>query len=243
MEDEDKAEKLSEFNVGLDVVSRLRDGNRYKPNHWTVMVEAADEIERLRTLARDAYAAWDSDKDARVGKLLIAMLDENFSKKYRPDLTPNAELSGEQMEKLNALELAASTDNPAANGYVEKRNALYGYVCALEKVDTAAPVAWRRTDTSRSVITENEDIARGWAADGLFFEPLYAGALLGPWKPIETAPKDGTEILLACAIGALSDIGLCYWRSDNVMVGWTWGLGKAFGHPTHWMPLPVVPNA
>ena len=47
------------------------------------------EIERLRTLARDAYEAWDNDRDARVGKLLIAMLDEKFSKTYRPDLVAN----------------------------------------------------------------------------------------------------------------------------------------------------------
>ena len=61
------------------------------------------------------------------------------------------------------------------------------------------------------------------------------------WQQIETAPKDGTEILLACAL-PLVDIGLCYWRNDNVMVGWTWGLGKEFRNPTHWMPLPDPPS-
>lgn len=60
------------------------------------------------------------------------------------------------------------------------------------------------------------------------------------WKPIETAPKDGTEILLVSFGG---DIGLCYWRNDAVMTGWTWGLGKAFNGATHWMPLPQAPNA
>lgn len=50
------------------------------------------EIERLRTLARDAYAAWDNDRDARVGKLLIAMIDEKFSKAYRPDLVANVQI-------------------------------------------------------------------------------------------------------------------------------------------------------
>lgn len=64
---------------------------------------------------------------------------------------------------------------------------------------------------------------------------------LGGWLPIDTAPKDGTEILLACT-NVLSDIGLCYWRNDHVMVGWTWGLGKAFRNPSHWMPLPKLPN-
>lgn len=61
------------------------------------------------------------------------------------------------------------------------------------------------------------------------------------WQPIETAPKDGTEILLA-STGLLSDIGLCHWRNDNVMVGWTWGLGKSFRGATHWMPLPPYPD-
>lgn len=44
------------------------------------------EIERLRALAKDAYAAWDMDRDARVGKLLRAMLNPEFSSAYRPDL-------------------------------------------------------------------------------------------------------------------------------------------------------------
>ena len=59
------------------------------------------------------------------------------------------------------------------------------------------------------------------------------------WKPIETAPKDGTEILLCAKV--TRDIGLCYWREDHVMTGWTWGLGKSFGGPSHWMPLPAPP--
>ncbi|MFZ2301685.1 MAG: hypothetical protein WAW10_07430 [Gallionella sp.] len=37
------------------------------------------------------------------------------------------------------------------------------------------PVAWRRTDTPRTTITESEDIAFGWELDGLFYEPLYTG--------------------------------------------------------------------
>ena len=61
------------------------------------------------------------------------------------------------------------------------------------------------------------------------------------WQPIETAPKDGSEILLHCS-GVLSDTGLCYWRNDHVMQGWTWGLGHAFKNPTHWMPLPTAPT-
>lgn len=64
-----------------------------------------------------------------------------------------------------------------------------------------------------------------------------AGLAASKWQSIETAPKDGTEILLY----SLGDIGVCYWRDDDVMAGWTWGLGKAFGRPTKWQPLPLLP--
>jgi len=62
------------------------------------------------------------------------------------------------------------------------------------------------------------------------------------WQPIETAPKDGTEILLYASAWGLSDIGLCYWRDDRVMTGWTWGCEQPFKFPTHWMPIPEAPK-
>jgi hypothetical protein len=47
---------------------------------------ALHERNRLRALARDAYAAWNADRDMRTGKLLGAMVNPEFSKHYRPDL-------------------------------------------------------------------------------------------------------------------------------------------------------------
>ena len=60
------------------------------PELPTCTKSQTDEIERLRTLAKDAYDAWQHDRDMRVGKLLLAMMDTKFSATYRPDLTPNA---------------------------------------------------------------------------------------------------------------------------------------------------------
>lgn len=64
----------------------------------------------------------------------------------------------------------------------------------------------------------------------------------GEWMPIESAPKDGDEILL----NSMGDIGVCYWLDndfDGRGAGWTWGLSKRFNNPTHWMPLPACPSA
>ena len=52
----------SELNAGLGLVARLRDGKRYAPNHWSVMVEAANTIERLqRDNAQLQYALEQSE--------------------------------------------------------------------------------------------------------------------------------------------------------------------------------------
>jgi len=57
------------------------------------------------------------------------------------------------------------------------------------------------------------------------------------WHTIETAPKDGTELLLldkcgAMATGAWDEIG-----------AWMFPWGFLEIHATHWMPLPSFPNA
>jgi len=67
-------------------------------------------------------------------------------------------------------------------------------------------------------------------------EPEPEPVCFAKWEPMETAPKDGTEVLLF----ALFDIGLCYW-SDK-MDSWTWGAGNRFNNPSHWMPLPEIPS-
>ncbi|WP_424441089.1 DUF551 domain-containing protein [Parvibaculum sp.] len=59
------------------------------------------------------------------------------------------------------------------------------------------------------------------------------------WQPIETAPKDGTKILLTGphdANGRYMEV--CgYWK-DRFPVTWMDGHGE----PTHWMPLPAPPE-
>jgi Protein of unknown function (DUF551) len=66
------------------------------------------------------------------------------------------------------------------------------------------------------------------------------------WQPIETAPKDGTEVLMYCpgdipavVCGAyVDDPEIPYWRYSESLVADV----VAEANPTHWMPLPPPPE-
>lgn len=64
----------------------------------------------------------------------------------------------------------------------------------------------------------------------------------GSWQPIESAPKDGTEILVYIrGVGRQSPfMQTVVWRD-----GYFWDMSD-FGYReyvTHWMPLPEPPKA
>jgi hypothetical protein len=77
----------------LDELNEYAKDWRTRAGDVKPVLAAIEEIEALRKLASDAYTKWDADDEARVGKLLRAMVDHEFRKTYRPDLTHNAELS------------------------------------------------------------------------------------------------------------------------------------------------------
>lgn len=62
------------------------------------------------------------------------------------------------------------------------------------------------------------------------------------WQPIETAPKDGTDILLHVVYGQ-SEILIGYFYSgDAAHHGFYEIDGDDINNPTHWMPLPEPPE-
>lgn len=69
--------------------------------------------------------------------------------------------------------------------------------------------------------------------------------LLGPepeemqWRAIETAPKDGTRVLLYRA--GLGESMAVAWFSHD-FDEWTPVNGSVFPCPTHWLPLPPPPK-
>ena len=62
------------------------------------------------------------------------------------------------------------------------------------------------------------------------------------WRPIETAPKDGSDILLAHPDGSMV-VG--WWRENGLhgrVSGWSDGDNFAMTWPSHWMPIPAAPE-
>lgn len=69
------------------------------------------------------------------------------------------------------------------------------------------------------------------------------------WRPIETAPKDGTVVLLLCKYEWASDV-----HRNGICVGFfgpanRWDMAITGNYlqsleidPTHWMPLPTPPE-
>lgn len=71
--------------------------------------------------------------------------------------------------------------------------------------------------------------------------------VMGDWQPIETCPKDGTEILV-CVTYSLGG-NPPEWETgmwvDSISDEYPWPIYERridlFGYPTHWMPLPLPP--
>lgn len=73
---------------------------------------------------------------------------------------------------------------------------------------------------------------------------LELAALLNPWRPIEEAPKDGTEILVYTT--DQSAWYVVFWDDEPGCPSHPWqtpdGISYHRDVPTHWLPLPAPPS-
>ncbi len=69
------------------------------------------------------------------------------------------------------------------------------------------------------------------------------------WMPIETAPKDGTSIIVMYEICDKVFVHVAYWvdKDDKFQEGWTtygntysWGYLEGLQEPNYWLPLPEI---
>jgi hypothetical protein len=73
--------------------------------------------------------------------------------------------------------------------------------------------------------------------------------VMNNWQPIETAPKDGTRIIVTNG----DEMEICSWGQINPVdspdyIGWIYGDSDDYSvraymeSPTHWMNAPKLPN-
>lgn len=67
---------------------------------------------------------------------------------------------------------------------------------------------------------------------------------MSEWQPIETAPKDGSSILLFTGTGMIEgNWSFGRWDQGVIYATYDGCGGTAFeSNPTHWMPLPEPPK-
>lgn len=77
--------------------------------------------------------------------------------------------------------------------------------------------------------------------DRAYGDARALAALSQGWRPIETAPKDGSAIWVVASLYAKPFQYECNWNGAE----WYHGFGDAWAvlNPTHWMPLPAAPKA
>ena len=105
---------------------------------------------------------------------------------------------------------------------------------------------WRLVpvDATHEMLMAGYRMELNYADRAEMYDAMIAAAPSG-WQPIETAPRDGTNVLLVNRKGNMAT-GL--WMSGPIGTGWVLRGGSApnvfFNEhhgPTHWMPLPAPP--
>ncbi len=120
----------------------------------------------------------------------------------------------------------------------------------MSKITIPEPVAWAATDETCRVVE-----ALGMNESRRFDSALYLSTQMEAyaaarvrealeWRPIETAPRDGTRVILVWGGESINGFFLNNSQSLRPWAGWrTESMVPApIGQPTHWMPLPPPPQ-
>lgn len=62
---------------------------------------------------------------------------------------------------------------------------------------------------------------------------------VGPWTPIDETSPIGRVVLIAYGTGM---IAIAKYERHGPATGWHMGDGRFAFRPTHWMPLPLLPQ-
>jgi hypothetical protein len=143
--------------------------------------------------------------------------------------------------------------------YVARKMAERGWPPTIREImnvfgfgSTNAVVCHLRPLEAKGYLTRQSWTARGIAVTEMgrshaagFGVHLGASHVRGDWLPINTAPRDGTEV---CVAGRDEKHGWRCWPDRWCEDAWTdapgWLMAAEFGvDPTHWIPFPEVAPA
>lgn len=144
------------------------------------------------------------------------------------------------MEEL-ARELLAQLANVPRDNASLREKLLFRSLRAIEAlslaVDAPSFEAWW-DQLPNHIPTSPKAVAQlGWDAAS-FTAARRAAAPVAVWQPIETAPKDGTEILTFKIGNYKRRILAIHWWDGSHFKSRSY-----IPNPTHWMPLPSRPDA
>ena len=159
---------------------------------------------------------------------------------------------------LEALETCDWNDNefPDDTQYFDRfavSEAATKLRAAIAEAEKQEPVAWIDGGDLRGVFNGNSVWVH--AEDQGRMIPLYlppAPTMSEGWQPIETAPKDGTPVLVYPPTWAKAIASIAKWNKDEYAKKPRpyWRRVDDYGKvttsrdnpPTHWMPLPAAPK-
>jgi len=111
-----------------------------------------------------------------------------------------------------------------------------GYFWTKERLTEAAAMLDRgmtRSDVGRHFGKHSDGLKAALKRYG-----MYKPRFNGQWHPIETAPKDGTVII----VYEPGFYQTAAWEVNEFKSGWANASGSWLGDVTHWMPLPPPPK-
>lgn len=214
-----------------DIVTRLRDHENEGvtgSDRFQLREEAADEIERLRSSQEGGRRLTADEVLWRICDLGAIGGDANGGEcEQCPPRIKSGNYEGKQMCRAICEDIvstvAASLSPLPDNAVVEA--ALRELITAYdEKVGLRAIAAPPNAAGANALRLYN-----AWEAAR---RALSAPVAQQPWLPMETAPKDGAEVLAA------TDAWMAVCRHYH---GEFWSDGNLV-EPTHWMPLPPPPK-
>jgi len=147
---------------------------------------------------------------------------------------------------------------PLSDVTTNRRDARAALVAGIEELQKDAftyKVSWERvSDMAKDVASDLEEARK--ESDDLRAEldALKSQEKIPTWQPIETAPKDGRDIIVYFKTAGIRQVSWCdeygdpsgeyaLWRVDDNKHGPYALRGYRPGDDTHWMPLPTPPES